>query len=213
MCKIMWHTNFGLLSSALKKRSLTYKGHGPLSEHIGRRQGKSLKHGKLQTDITTLSSWTHYHFTWQKNNNKTVLILRHDTYFMLDFQILYRWRNRQNISMLALVQHMAGWHRDRFLDPEVWERFLRHKLAPELMPAPSELQLPLSIEQHLEKLPIGEMVNALALFMSDEEYYGPFTYSETNAVHWLGMRSCPKEGTVQYSSLWCSVWISVCSVV
>ena len=94
----------------------------------------------------------------------TVLILRYDTYFMLGFQILYRWRNKQKLSMLALVQHMAAWHRDRFMDPEVWEKYLRHKLAPELMPAPSELELPLPIEHHLEQLQMGEIVSKINNF-------------------------------------------------
>ena len=42
--------------------------------------------------------------------------------------------------MRELVQCLVSWHQNRYLDPEVWENFLRHHLDPTLMPAPSELQ-------------------------------------------------------------------------
>ena len=64
--------------------------------------------------------------------------------------------------MLELVQHLVSWHKCRFMDPDVWERYLRHVLAPELMPGPSELELPAPI--HLEQLSIGEMVNKMHSF-------------------------------------------------
>ena len=63
------------------------------------------------------------------------------------------------MSVLALLHHMVGWHGDRFLDPEVWERYLRHALAP------------VPIEQHLEKLQIGEMVNKMNGFSLVFEIY------------------------------------------
>ena len=48
---------------------------------------------------------------------------------------------RCNVSMKELIQSLVSWHRNGYLDPDVWEQFLRHQLDPALMPAPSELQL------------------------------------------------------------------------
>ena len=74
-------------------------------------------------------------------------------------QILYGWHNRKIISMVELVQRMVIWNREGCLDPEVWEKFLRHALAPSLMPAPSELQLPTSPERSFKKFRTEETVN------------------------------------------------------
>ena len=74
-------------------------------------------------------------------------------------QILHGWHNRHNISMLELVQRMVTWNREGCLDPKVWERFLCHTLAPELMPAPSELQLAVSTERCSKKIRLEELVN------------------------------------------------------
>ena len=63
--------------------------------------------------------------------------------------------------MLALVDNLVVWHRERYLDPEVWERFLVHTLCPALMPASSELQRRASIEQRPEQL---QRVNVIDKF-------------------------------------------------
>ena len=61
--------------------------------------------------------------------------------------------------MVELVKHLVIWNREGCLDPEVWEKFLRHALAPDLMPAPSELQLPMSPERSFKKFRSEEAVN------------------------------------------------------
>ena len=43
--------------------------------------------------------------------------------------------------MKELIQSLVDWHKNRYLDPDVWESFLRHHLDPALMPAPSEIEL------------------------------------------------------------------------
>ena len=53
---------------------------------------------------------------------------------------------------------MIGWQKLGCLDGEVWEQFLRHKLDPTMMPAPSELQIRAFIDQRLEKLQIEDKV-------------------------------------------------------
>ena len=63
--------------------------------------------------------------------------------------------------MKELIQSMVVWHRNRCLDPEVWESFLRHHLDPALMPAPSDVQL--QTDQQDGQLPTGDTVDNIKL--------------------------------------------------
>ena len=38
------------------------------------------------------------------------------------------------------MKAMVEWHQERYLDPAVWEKFIRNKVNPAVMPAPSVLQ-------------------------------------------------------------------------
>ena len=45
------------------------------------------------------------------------------------------------------MQSMIGWYRNLCLDPEIWDKFMRNKVDPALMPVPSDLQLPQGASQ------------------------------------------------------------------
>ena len=38
------------------------------------------------------------------------------------------------------MKAMVEWHQERYLDPAVWEKLIRNKVNPAVMPAPSVLQ-------------------------------------------------------------------------
>ena len=40
------------------------------------------------------------------------------------------------------MEAMVKWHQERYIDPTVWEKVIRNKLNPAVMPAPSVLQIP-----------------------------------------------------------------------
>ena len=81
-----------------------------------------------------------------------------------DFQILYRWHIRSNVSMQGLVQSMVDWQNNGCLDPGVWESFLRHQLDSALAPAPSELQLLAPPDKSFKQIMIKETVNIIGKF-------------------------------------------------
>ena len=39
-----------------------------------------------------------------------------------------------------LMEAMVEWHREGYIDPAVWEKLIRNKVNPAVMPAPSVLQ-------------------------------------------------------------------------
>ena len=45
------------------------------------------------------------------------------------------------LSIRDLLEAMVEWHREEYVDPAVWEKLIRNKVNPALMPAPSVLQL------------------------------------------------------------------------
>ena len=80
------------------------------------------------------------------------------------FQILYRWHIRSNVSVKELIQSLVGWHRNRCLDPEVWESFLRHQLDPALISAPSEVNV--QTDKQDGQLPAEDKVSKITHMMS-----------------------------------------------
>ena len=59
-------------------------------------------------------------------------------------QIIKKWHERNLLLVRDLMEGMVEWHREGYIDPAVWEKLIRNKVNPALMPAPSVLQsLPL----------------------------------------------------------------------
>ena len=47
-----------------------------------------------------------------------------------------------SVTVRELMEDLVTWQRAGCLDPRVWDEFLRLRINPTLMPAPSVLQLP-----------------------------------------------------------------------
>ena len=44
------------------------------------------------------------------------------------------------LTVGQVMEEMVEWHREGYIDPAVWEKLIRNKVNPALMPAPSVLE-------------------------------------------------------------------------
>ena len=51
-----------------------------------------------------------------------------------------KWHQRNLLTVGQLKEAMVKWHREGYIDPAVWEKLIRNKVNPAVMPAPSVLQ-------------------------------------------------------------------------
>ena len=59
-------------------------------------------------------------------------------------QMIKKWHERNLLTVRDLMEAMVEWHREGYIDPAVWEKLIRNKVNPAVIPAPSVLQsLPL----------------------------------------------------------------------
>ena len=54
-------------------------------------------------------------------------------------QVIKKWNERNLWTVGQLIEAMVEWHREGYIDPAVWEKLIRSKVNPAVMPAPSVL--------------------------------------------------------------------------
>ena len=92
---------------------------------------------------------------------------------MLCFQLLKRWHDRRSLTVRELMEDLVTWQRGGCLDPRVWDEFLRPRISPSLMPAPSVLRLP---PPPTDPLQIEFVVRFAIYFRMHQPAYKNFRY-------------------------------------